>query len=234
MSPSSSADAKALLRRVRTVLLDFDGPVCSIFAGYPAPTVSDELAAVSGGVGHPVPEDYMRRQDPLDVLRYAGTVGPELVALIERELSRAELEAAETAEATLGAEAFLRACRATGRTVAVLSNNSAGAIDRYLKRAGLADLVQLVEGRDPSNPGLMKPHPHILLRTLRDLAVPAETAVMVGDSLTDIEAGIAADVWTIGYANKPGKDQAMREAGAEIIVCTMAILAGLAGDSPVS
>ena len=229
----STSDAERLMRRIRTVLLDFDGPVCSIFAGFPAPAVADELAATAAGAGHPVPADYLRNQDPLDVLRFAGTVGPELTALIERELTRAEVKAADTAEATPGAEAFLRACRSTGRTVAVVSNNSAAAVARFLERAGWAGLVRLIEGRDPSDPGLMKPHPHVLLRTLRDLAQPAESAVIVGDSVTDIEAGLAADVWTLGYANKPGKADAMRDAGADVVLTSMVRLAEVTNAAPV-
>lgn len=225
MTTAAGDPVAELLRRVRTVLLDFDGPVCSIFAGYPAPVVADELAAVSANAGYPVPESFLLRSDPLDVLRFAGTIGAELVALIEQELSRAELAAADTAEETPGAGAFLAACRATGRTVAVVSNNSAGAITRYLNRLGWADQVDAIEGRDPSDPALMKPHPHVLLRALAHLGAPAKSAVMVGDSLTDIEAGLAAEVWTIGYANKPGKDEAMRDVGADIIVGTMTELA---------
>jgi len=85
----------------------------------------------------------------------------------------------------------------------------------------LTDLVRIVEGRDRSDPQLMKPHPNVLLRTLRDLNAPAESAAIVGDSIADIEAGLAADVWTIGYANKPGKDEAMREAGADVVLDSM-------------
>ena len=70
----STSDAEDLLRRIRTVLLDFDGPVCSIFAGYPAPVIAKELADLSSAAGSPVPEDYMRRQDPMDILRYAGKI----------------------------------------------------------------------------------------------------------------------------------------------------------------
>jgi phosphoglycolate phosphatase len=229
---TAASDAQALLGRVRTVLLDFDGPVCSIFAGYPAPDVADELAATCAAAGHPVPADYLRNRDPLDVLRFAGTVDAQLTELIERELTRAEVKAAETAEATPGAAAFLAACRSTGRTIAVVSNNSAAAVAHYLKRVGWAGMVHLVEGRDPSDPALMKPHPYVLLRTLHDLAAPAETAVIVGDSVTDIEAGLAADVWTIGYANKPGKDEAMRDAGGDVVLGSMTELAELTGRTP--
>jgi phosphoglycolate phosphatase len=54
---------------------------------------------------------------------------------------------------------------------------------------------------------------------------PAESAAIVGDSITDVEAGPAADIWTIGYANKPGKDEAMRDAGADAVLGSMAELA---------
>jgi phosphoglycolate phosphatase len=229
----TTSDVEALLRRVRTVLLDFDGPVCSIFAGYPAPDVADELAATAAAAGHPVSADYRRNQDPLDIFRFAGTVGPELAALVERELTNAEVKAADTAEATPGAEEFLRACRSTGRTVAVVSNNSTAAVAQYLTRAGWTDLVQIVEGRDRSDPRLMKPHPYVLERTLRDLNAPAESAAIVGDSITDVEAGLAADIWTIGYANKPGKDEAMREAGADLVLDNMAELAQATQRTPV-
>lgn len=231
MSAASTATVE-LMRRVRTVLLDFDGPVCSIFAGYPAPDVADELAASCAHAGHKVPDHYLRNRDPLDVLRFAGTIGPELTGLIEHELSRAELAAADSAEATPGAGAFLAACRDTGRTVAVVSNNSAFAVTHYLDRIGWADLVCLVEGRDPSDPRLMKPHPHVLHRTLRDLPASAESAVIIGDSITDVEAGLAADVWTVGYANKPGKDEAMRDAGADVVLDSMAELAELTARTP--
>jgi HAD superfamily hydrolase (TIGR01549 family) len=220
------------MRRIRTVLLDFDGPICSIFAGYPAPTVAQELAATAAAAGHPVPEDYLRNQDPLDVFRFAGTVGPELTALIEGELAAAESKAAETAEATEGAGAFLAACAATGRTVAVVSNNSADAVARFLRRTGWTEHVRLIEGRDPAHPALMKPHPHVLLRILRDLDAPPESAMIVGDSITDIEAGLAADVWTLGYANKPGKADAMRDAGADVVLTSMVRLAEVTNAAP--
>ena len=73
----------------------------------------------------------------------------------------------------------------------------------------------------------MKPHPHILLRTLADLAAPAESAVIVGDSVTDIEAGLTADIWTIGYENKLGKLEALTDAGADVVVTSLEVLADL-------
>jgi phosphoglycolate phosphatase len=78
----------------------------------------------------------------------------------------------------------------------------------------------------------MKPHPNFLVRTLRDLNAPAESAAIVGESITDVEAGLAADIWTIGYADKPGKDEAMRDAGADAVLDSMAELARATEWSP--
>jgi phosphoglycolate phosphatase-like HAD superfamily hydrolase len=106
-------------------------------------------------------------------------------------------------------------------------------VARYLTRAGWADLVRIVEGRDPSDPQLMKPLPSVLPRTPRDLNTPAEYAAIVGDSITDVEAGLAADLWTIGYANKTGKDDALRDAGADVVLDSMAELAQATQRTPV-
>lgn len=56
-----SADLGRLLTGVGAVLLDFDGPVCSIFAGYPAP----ELVDVLRRHGVDVPPDLASEPDPL-------------------------------------------------------------------------------------------------------------------------------------------------------------------------
>jgi hypothetical protein len=38
----TAEDLAAILRRSPVILLDFDGPVCSVFAGYPAPQIERE------------------------------------------------------------------------------------------------------------------------------------------------------------------------------------------------
>jgi hypothetical protein len=59
---SPLADDPEALRRVLNqtgaLFLDFDGPVCDVFAGLPAPVVVDQLCVVlaDGGYGDPPPE----------------------------------------------------------------------------------------------------------------------------------------------------------------------------------
>jgi hypothetical protein len=54
------------------LLLDFDGPICSIFAGYPAPRVAAELVALLDVEGVAVPPEVRGEGDPLAVLRWVG------------------------------------------------------------------------------------------------------------------------------------------------------------------
>lgn len=139
-------------------------------------------------------------------------------------MQAAELVAADSAVPTPGAADFLTACRRTGRRVAMVSNNSAAAVARYLAVHHLAELVAHVEGRDPYDPNLMKPHPTLPERALAALNETSEAAVLIGDSVTDVEAGQAARVRVIGYANHPSKTGPLLDAGAIGVVASMADL----------
>lgn len=212
------ADALALLRRSRAVLLDFDGPVCAVFAGVGATNVADHLRTVLRAHDWPTgPSDL----GPHDVLAYAATIGSATAQAVERALTEAELDAIATAEPTEGANWFLAACSDVRRPVAIVSNNSARAIEAYLERREMAWAVTHVIGRDSNDPGRMKPDPWTLSRALEVLDVPATDGVFIGDAVTDVEAASALDMPSIGYANKPAKKSALRDAGADAIVTSM-------------
>lgn len=214
--------AGQLLAGTRVVLLDFDGPVCSIFAGYPAAAVAAELRAGLAAEGVEVPPLVAQQDDPLEVLRWTAQHGSAaLTARIERALTMAELQAATSAEPTPYAHEVLRAAHETGRTVAIVSNNSRPAIEAYLDAHRLRGYLRLVVGRDRSHPDRMKPHPAPLLDALHQLHLPAASAVMIGDSRSDVLSAQAAGVRSIGYANKPTKFATLTEAGADTIVHSM-------------
>jgi HAD superfamily hydrolase (TIGR01549 family) len=141
---------------------------------------------------------------------------------VERSLQAAELRAAESSELTHGARDFLEACRATGRPVAMVSNNFAPAIRAFLQREHLGGYVQHIEGRDPTDPRLMKPATHLIERAVQALGADSAKTVMVGDSLTDIEAAHGFGIPVIAYANKPRKIAAFTDADA--IITTMTTL----------
>ncbi len=212
------ADALALPRRSRAVLLDFDGPVCAVFAGVGASRVAEQLRDVLRGMDYP---PGLADLGPHDVLAYAGTLGPEPARAVEDALTAAELDAIETAAATEGVGWFLDACHQRRRPVAIVSNNSAAAITAYLERQGLTWGVAHIEGRSPDDPARTKPSPWTLRRALAHLHVEARDAIFIGDAITDIAAAHALGMPSIGYANRAVKTARLRDAGADAIVTSM-------------
>ena len=55
----------AIVTRTRYLLLDFDGPVCSIFAGLPAPTVADQLRKLF--IAERLSDRVKKTPDPIEV-----------------------------------------------------------------------------------------------------------------------------------------------------------------------
>ncbi|GAB6898461.1 HAD family hydrolase [Kineosporia succinea] len=197
------AQLKQIAATTQYVLLDFDGPVCDLFGNLTpdviAASLLDELEGVLGG---PVDEELADIDDPLDLLDGVSEIYPELIGRVDASVRDAEVDAAELAEVTPGAEAFLAACAEGGLRVAIVSNNGAEAVRALLEMHGLAGFVQHVEGRDP-DPRLMKPDPTPLLRAMTALDARPESTVMIGDSPSDMLAASAAGVAAIALLSTP-------------------------------
>ena len=215
---------RAVLERARTVLLDFDGPVCQIFAGLTDQQAAQRLRPIiRQAVGHV--DDLSQDLGPHELLEYAGRQSAELAHQVDAVLRAAEVEAAHSAVPTPGATDFLMACHETGRPVAIVSNNAGEAVKKYLVQHNLSGLVTCVVGRDLDQPERMKPDPYIVQRALDALAAEPDSTVLVGDSVTDVIAGHAAGTLVIGYANKPGKSSDLAAVRADAISQSMADLA---------
>ena len=222
-SPGTDAAALgAIIARTRWLLLDFDGPICSIFAGLPAPTVADKLRQLFPGE---LPDEIASTPDPIEVFKYSATVSDELAARVESEMADLEVAAVSTADPTPYVHQVIASARESGRAIGVVSNNSPRAVNAYLDRHGLSDGISLVVARTSHDPALLKPNPHLINKAVRGLdANPAESA-LVGDSLTDIEAAHSAGVASIGYADKSGKLERMKQLRAGAVITSMADLA---------
>jgi phosphoglycolate phosphatase len=230
MTADTTDVLSTLLRQAHAILLDFDGPVCKVFAGLSATTVAYDLRRLLAKRGHAT--EPVRDLGPHELLTYAATLGPDDANAIEDRLEQAELAAITTSSPTPGASEFLDACQRARKPVAIVSNNNAVAIASYLAREQLSHLVEHVEGRDPTNPHHMKPHPWTIQRALAQLAVRPGNSVLIGDAITDLHAAATAGVPGIGYANRPSKASPLEHAGALAVVTNMIDLAGgLTADS---
>ncbi|MCQ4042999.1 HAD family hydrolase [Streptantibioticus rubrisoli] len=214
------------LAQASAILFDFDGPLCDVFAGLPAPQVARQLAQLAAPPDSVLSAKLADTDDPLEVLRLTHATDTALGLQIEQALTAAEIEAVAVAgDPTPGAVAALEAAQTAGRRVAVVSNNSSDCVHAFLARHSLTKHVHEVVGRPLHRPDLMKPDPHSLIRAADQLGTATTQCVLIGDSVTDIEAAHAAGSTAIGYANKPHKLRAFADARAEAITEHMQTIA---------
>ncbi|MFI8080589.1 HAD family hydrolase [Kitasatospora sp. NPDC086009] len=208
-------------------LFDFDGPLCNVFAGLPAPQVAQDLGRLVLSREPSLRSRVQATNDPLVVMSLAYEADGQLGEDAERALTAAEVAAVAVAgDPTRGAVEALHEARAAGRRIAVVSNNSADCVCAFLERHALAQYVEDIVGRPTGRPDLMKPSPHSLLRAAENLGVEIAKCTLIGDSLTDIEAAHVAGATAVGYANKPHKRLAFDRAGADSIIDGMGEIAG--------
>jgi HAD superfamily hydrolase (TIGR01509 family) len=224
MRATPSVELGSIIGRTRDLLLDFDGPICSVFAGLPAPSVAAQLRERLGSNGTPLPDAVAGEDDPIEVLRFTSGLDLDAALRVEAALRDAEQAATATATPTPDAREVILACQHTGRRVAVISNNSQAAVETYLRAHHLAEQVDVIVGRTNPDPRLLKPHPHLVLRALGALKGDPARSSFVGDSTSDVQSAKATGIHSVGYANKPGKTERLYHAGADAIVTTMAEL----------
>lgn len=210
MTLESSAE---VLRRFPTVLLDFDGPICSVFSSF---TAAEVAAALRERLA--LGPAALDSTDPFDVLRAASADGHRSAAEAERAFAQLETEAVASAEPTPGAFELINELADTGRRVAVVSNNSAAAVRAFLEKHQLTKLITAVSARTEPEPGLLKPHPYLVDRACNFTRSPAHHCVLVGDSLSDLEAARSFAVAFVGYANKPGKREAFEQCEPDAVI----------------
>jgi phosphoglycolate phosphatase-like HAD superfamily hydrolase len=219
-------DAAQLLSESTAVLLDFDGPVTPLM---PAPAnmhAADAARQALAAHGIEPGDDIAATSDHLAVIRWTGTHAPSALADVENACTAAEISSARTCTPTPGAHALLATLHAVGTPVVIVSNNAAEPIRTYLERHHLTAYVRDVVGRPFMQPNLMKPNPHIVEQALTIVATGADDAVLIGDSVSDIEVARATGVRSIGYAKTRQRETELREAGADIVIHSIASLGG--------
>lgn len=218
---AETARLASLVASARYVLWDMDGPMCQLFAGYPAHDIAEQLVAMIDqlGMGALLTRQERSSNDPHEALRgvHNRHRGSDLVLALEEWLTRRELEAVAKARPTPYADPLIRTWWSLGARFAITTNNAAVAASAYVKSRRLTDCFPHVYGRTP-NLDLMKPNPYCLEEAIKAMgAVPAAT-LMIGDAATDLEAARLAGVEFLGYARNEDKERTLRQAGAAVVV----------------
>ena len=220
MTPPTHLDATL-------VLVDFDGPLARLLPGDSWREVSAQVRrlAVRRG-GHRVAEALGDEPDHVQCLRIVGQVAPELLPDLEAQCTDLELAAARSVHPAPHAVAFLEQTLDRGAAVAVVTNNDPGVVPLVLDRARPGMTARLLGsyGRSPGRVDDLKPRPNLVLRALADAEAVPSQAVLLGDSVTDVEAGRAAGVRVVGVAEDRERRTQLLTAGALAAVADVGAL----------
>lgn len=207
--------AAELIVEADALLLDFDGPVASLM-----PPPVNALAAEAARAAIPgvtLPAEIATTTDHLAVLRYVLEHRSGLTAAVEHACTRAEVRAARGCSASAQAENLFAMVRRRGLPTAIVSNNSEKAVRVFLDRHGWTDQVTTFSCRDEHNAARMKPSPFLLEQALDDLGPRPVRVVFVGDSVSDVQAAVAAGVPVVGMAKNPRLGHELAAAGADAV-----------------
>jgi phosphoglycolate phosphatase len=196
---------------VRAVFFDLDGTLVDSL-----PDLADAVNHMLVSIGRP----------PLGLSRLRRMLGSGVRELIRRALpsdSPTEIEQglglflefntlhiADKSRLYPGVREILEQLTAQGFDLAIISNKNEALSRLILNKLGIDHYFGIICGGDTFEE--MKPSPLPLLRVLEQLDIPAESAVMVGDSINDIQAGLRAGIKTIGCSWGYGDYEELREA----------------------
>ena len=181
------------------ILLDVDGPLCAVYDGdITAEEITDRLR---GLLGSPLPPDIETTKDPYEILRYAVSYGPATAHTVEQQMRRYELQALLSAPATPNADAVVRGLYQAGNTVTIVSNLSADAIRSFLVLHDLGSSVRRISARTHPET-VLKPNPFLIEQAIAAMGTSPRYCVLIGSSVTDIEASKAAGTAMIAYTDR--------------------------------
>lgn len=107
-------------------------------------------------------------------------------------------------------------------SLAIVSSRSQRVTQSFLEQA---DLLQFFRAMATSQTcKYTKPHPDSILWAAKQMGVPAQSCLMVGDTTVDIRAGRAAGSQTVGVLCGFGEELELQKAGADLILTSTALL----------
>lgn len=114
--------------------------------------------------------------------------------------------------------------------LATISTNCQPAVRTALHRAGLLGRFDVIVARTPElDMANLKPSPFPVELALDRLPCAPGDAILVGDSVLDMQAGQAAKVYTVGVPSSLASGEELAAAGAATVLDSMAGLKGAIG-----
>ncbi len=205
--------------RLRLAVFDVDG------------TLIDSAGSIVAGVlacweacGFPVPEaETVRRiiglpweESVITLLPGAGAKEFARIRSYHDEVARGLRSRPPRSEIVFpGAVEALDALEAAGCILSIITSRPTGRLQELLEKEGLAGRFVALKTTD-HGPG--KPAPHLMLQTLAETGVDKDDAVMVGDTVFDVQMARAAGTEAVGVSWGVHEAEELRDAGAGHVI----------------
>ena len=199
------------MKEIKIIILDFDGTLgdtASVIINTMQATIrelgldsrtDEQCAAMSGLRLGEIPSEL-----------YPGVeIDPELFASTYRRLFNI-YNTEGAVKLYPGVYETLKSLKQQGLTLTIASSRSHASLDQYVTELGLSSIISYVLGADDVQEG--KPQPEAIFKTLDKYGFSAEEALMVGDSIFDIQMGINAGTRTCGVSYGNGTRESLSPA----------------------
>ena len=104
----------------------------------------------------------------------------------------------------------LKEMKRRGIILTIASSRSNASLTEYINNLGLASTITYILGANDVKEG--KPNPEAVLKTLEAHGIPADEAIVVGDTVFDIDMGRNAGVKTCGVTYGNGSRESLADA----------------------
>lgn len=173
-------------KRIKGLVLDFDGTMCLLFQNFSLLQVSKTMsyAMKKYNIDFPEKEDafnvfeYIQLQTQLDFIRQQALICADSI------LSKAELDAIDSCVPVAYLNEFLSFCKNRSVPIGIATNNSASCVKKFMKKYCDNAFVHIV-GRVAEEPSKMKPNPWSISEVSRNLCIPPHELLLIGDSKRD-------------------------------------------------
>ena len=205
-------------QRVKAIVFDFDGTLAVLNIDFSL--MRDRIFGLMKHYGieeELIQEEYLLEiiDEVYKILWEKNPLGAEaFYQESHRILHEVEMKAAEAGKLIPGTVATLKSLRRKGINIGIITRNCEDAVRKVFP--GIDDFCDVFVSRNSVKK--VKPHPDHLTCVMELLKTSGEEAVMVGDHITDIQAGKRVGMETIGVLTGRTKKEEFEKAGADYIL----------------
>ena len=218
MDSMSAAKKRDQLYGIRAIIFDFDGTlaILNIDFSLMRKHVFDLMARYG------IEEKTVREKYLLEIIdevyQTLWEKNPSAAEAFHREshyiLHEVEMKAAEEGRLIPGTEATLKSLRRKGIKVGIITRNCEEAVRKVFP--DIDDFCDIFVSRNSVKK--VKPHPDHLTYVTKSLNISGKESAMVGDHVTDIQAGKRVDMKTIGVLTGRTREEEFEKAGADYVL----------------